>query len=379
MQDKNITVGFAEKYTRDDLVDFLNYVFGFNGRDTDFVNLLPKIYKEKYEPCKKNYIIEEDGRIRAAVGSFKRDMDVLGERLSVCGIGNVAVHPRSRSSGYMKILMKKAIDDMISGGADIADLGGLRHRYGYFSYELAGMKYSFEIDGTCIRHCFGGSEFKKLDFIGVEEDSVFKDEIVSLHAKKPLHFIRNAEDFVDIAHSWGRELFAIVDGDRFVGYFIGELDELTLVSESDLYCVVRNYIERFGNVTLFVPTHEMERASALFKICAECKTVGDQNYSILNYRRTLSAFMKLKASVCPMIDGSLVVEINGVAGKENLKIHVLDGKTQVVPTDDLPDVVLEHKQAVSFFFSAFSPEREIDPLARAWFPLPLCIPTADHV
>ena len=36
---------------REDYLDFINYVFGFNGNDTDFLKLLPKLYKPEYQPC----------------------------------------------------------------------------------------------------------------------------------------------------------------------------------------------------------------------------------------------------------------------------------------------------------------------------------------
>ena len=34
----------------EDLIDFLNYVFGMNGHDTGFYRLLPKLYRPHYRP-----------------------------------------------------------------------------------------------------------------------------------------------------------------------------------------------------------------------------------------------------------------------------------------------------------------------------------------
>ena len=39
--------GTAEMF--DDYMDFINYVFGFNGNSSDFKKLLPKLYKYEYE------------------------------------------------------------------------------------------------------------------------------------------------------------------------------------------------------------------------------------------------------------------------------------------------------------------------------------------
>ena len=41
--------GTAEMF--DDYIDFINYVFGFNGNSNDFKKLLPKLYKYNYEPA----------------------------------------------------------------------------------------------------------------------------------------------------------------------------------------------------------------------------------------------------------------------------------------------------------------------------------------
>ncbi|MCR5683708.1 MAG: GNAT family N-acetyltransferase, partial [Clostridiales bacterium] len=92
--------GTPEMY--DDLMDFMNYVFGFNGNEKDFKKLLPKLYKPEYDPCHSNYVVTENGKLKAAIGAFDSDLSVDGEILRSRGIGNVAVHPYSRSKGYMK-------------------------------------------------------------------------------------------------------------------------------------------------------------------------------------------------------------------------------------------------------------------------------------
>ena len=45
----------------EDLIDFLNYVFGMNGHDTGFYRLLPKLYRPHYRPEDYNFIVTEDG------------------------------------------------------------------------------------------------------------------------------------------------------------------------------------------------------------------------------------------------------------------------------------------------------------------------------
>ena len=116
MSDIKIYKGRGTADMREDFLDFINLVFGFNGRDKDFLKFLPKLYKEEYAPCENNYVVTENGKLKAAIGVFPRAMQVLDETLSVHGVGNVAVHPNSRSKGYMKDLLYQAVQDMIDSG-----------------------------------------------------------------------------------------------------------------------------------------------------------------------------------------------------------------------------------------------------------------------
>jgi len=62
-----------EKGTKQDkeaFIHFINYVFGMNGADQSFPKLLPKLYGPQTSPAEYNYLIREQGQIRAAVGAF---------------------------------------------------------------------------------------------------------------------------------------------------------------------------------------------------------------------------------------------------------------------------------------------------------------------
>ena len=43
----------------EDLIDFLNYVFGMNGFDSGFYRLLPKLYRPAFRPEDHNFIVTE--------------------------------------------------------------------------------------------------------------------------------------------------------------------------------------------------------------------------------------------------------------------------------------------------------------------------------
>ena len=57
---------------RDDYLDFINLVFGFNGVSPDFLKMYPNLYKAEYDPCYNNFVATEDGKLRAAIGVYPR-------------------------------------------------------------------------------------------------------------------------------------------------------------------------------------------------------------------------------------------------------------------------------------------------------------------
>ena len=73
MSDEKIYAGRGNASMHDEYIDFINYVFGFNGRDRDFPKLLPKLYRREDDPAGNSYVLTENGRIRAAVGAFDQN------------------------------------------------------------------------------------------------------------------------------------------------------------------------------------------------------------------------------------------------------------------------------------------------------------------
>ncbi|MEE1011206.1 MAG: GNAT family N-acetyltransferase, partial [Acutalibacteraceae bacterium] len=94
-----ITKGFGTKNDEKELIETLNEVF-FSEEDIDFLFLLPKLYKEQYNPAENNIILKEDGVIKAAVGCYPVNVTVAGKKLRIMGIGNVAVTTDCRRKGY---------------------------------------------------------------------------------------------------------------------------------------------------------------------------------------------------------------------------------------------------------------------------------------
>lgn len=371
--------GTPEMY--DDLMDFMNYVFGFNGNEQDFLKLLPKLYKPENDPCHSNYVVTENGKLKAAIGAFDSDLQVGSETLHCRGIGNVAVHPYSRSKGYMKDCMKMAEENMLKDGVDFSILGGQRQRYMYFGYDTIGVAYSIKITPRNMRHVFAGVPFVDLEFHRIASaDDALLDAVYALHGTRPVHTVRPREKFFDVAVSWFSKLYAILKDGEVIGYFIGDLQELTLKNIDDFNDVVRNYCAKFGDVSMRVPVWKPELIAAAQKVCEHMEIEGCDHFNIFNYKKVVGAFLKFKAETEKISDGEITVFIHGFAGDCRLKLTVSGGTASVEDYEGECDLELDHFAAMHFFFGLYSPDRaNVTPEIRSWLPLPLFTERADDV
>lgn len=369
----------------DDYVDFINYVFGFNGKDSDFTRLLPKLYRPECDPAYHSFNVVADGRFKAAVGVFPSEQTVCGIKLRCVGIGNVAVHPRARGEGYMRRLMEMAIDDMIAGGADFSALGGRRQRYQYFGYDRAGTQYAFTVSADNIRHCFGNSPipFKAIPVRADDADAL--DAIAALSAEQPYAPIRPREELYHILTSWRAHPWLVIDGGRPVGYAIINGDNVTEIlarRDEDFIGIVRAlyHAHRSSSLSIKLPAWQLAYIRALEPI-AESITVGaPEMFSVYCYRRVIEAFLQLKATCTPLPDGELTALIHGRAGDEQLRIAVSGSAITVEPTDAKPDIELSHLEAMNYFFAPTCAARLSAPMhVQLWLPIPIWLYHADAV
>ena len=365
----------------DDLMDFMNYVFGFNGNEKDFKKLLPKLYKPEYDPCYSNYVVTENGKLKAAIGAFDSDLSVDGEILKSRGIGNVAVHPYSRSKGYMKDCMRLALRDMIEDGVDFSILGGQRQRYQHFGFEHAGQQISVGVDRGNLRRAFENVPLTPLEFRDVNaDDADLLDRIHALHAAKPVHTVRPRASFYDIACSWRSSLTAILRDGDFRGYFIGGLGELTLADPEDTVDVVRNYVAQRGDVHLSFPVWETDLLARITRFGGGISFDHCEMFNILNYPHVIAALLRFKAKREELGDGELSLFIRGFAGDVSVRIAVKNNEVSVEEGASDCALALGHLEAISFLCGLWSPHRlALSPAVRSWFPLPLFVDGADHV
>lgn len=383
--------GIAAGHTgHEELIDFLNYVFGMNGTKRNFLTLLPKLYKEQYHPEDYNFIVTEDGKLRASIGAYPIAISVMGETLNGIGIGNVAVHPFHRHKGYMKDCMKMALDNAMQKGYDFAALGGQRQRYAYFGFEPAGVAGKFVLNRHNLRHAYGtfenttGFTVKQV----LEGDTELLSAIKALVESRIAYSIRPEDRYFDVLSNWQGKVFAVLDETGvFAGYYLYGGDYITKVSEIDCVKdedagkVLRAAFAAIGEeeISITVPEYSKVFYDLLFAIAEECCVANIEDYCVYHFTKIANACLKLKYDTVSLPEGEVTMEIDGVNGKEKLMLSVMDGKAEVTPFDGECDFHFTHRQAMAVLFGLHAMERRGLPAAvQAWLPLPLYVPEVDN-
>ncbi len=383
----NVYCGRGSHIPYVDYMDLINLSFGFSTPETQFLGLLPKLYREEYRPQDQNYVVTENNVLTAAVGAYDHEIIVCGRRIPCRGIGNVAVHPEHRSKGYMKAAMNAALEDMIKDGIVISTLGGRRQRYLYFGYDKAAPLYSYSITKDNIRHVFGdfNSPYTVKEVLDPTDPII--DSILALNHQLPVIPVRPRERYLDIANTWKAKLIVFMDNDRFVGYCILDgggsfISEIQTVEELEFLSVIRSlyaYLDKGFSVHIL--PHQLSYRRDITPIAEGMSLAHAMHFNILNYRCVIEAFLALKQTYISIPDGEVTLLIHGYAGDECLRVSVKNGEANVsVNNSTAFDYELSHAEALSFLFSPISPIRETaNDICKLWFPLPLCMLRADEV
>jgi predicted N-acetyltransferase YhbS len=379
----------------DDTIDFADFVFSHAHASTDFMDLLPKLYKPEYFMESIHYLAREGGKIKAAVGAYPLKIEFSGGvSIPGRGIGMVSVHPRSRSKGYMKALMNMALDDMKKDGMVFSCLGGLRQRYEYFGFTPAGNRYAFSVGEPNIRHTLGRDWNTPLSLRAVQAgDKTTLDRIQALHEAKRIRYYRNRDKLFDILSSWNAKTFALFEGGEFEGYIISkggnnDISEINLEHPSRLCealgLFLRDLKEKGNQNSLMVCAgpHETEKITLLSRFAESCRQSSAYHFNVFDFKRLAAPFMNFKAGQRLLAEGSFVLRIEGPSGG-TYELCSRGGKIEMNESASPPDLILDPLEAIRFFFSPVSavtvPKIGESVFLQSLLPLPLFFENADGV
>lgn len=375
----NLYYGRGRDEDNKKLIAFLDEVFFTDDpEERDFLNLLPKCYKDKYRPAYNNFVVQdENGEFRSAIGSFYNDMTIGDEQIKACCIGNVAVGKKYRSMGYMIELMELSVEDMHKNGVDVAYLGGQRQRYGYFGFESSGTSYRFNFSRSAYKHALKdmpcGLDIEKLS--PNDEESIANIE--KIYSKLPIRSNRKPESYFDVLCSWRDRPYILNDNGDFVGYFVldytkNNVNEFGTVDPKYYPNLVAAVMEKTEalQVGFVVAPFETEKLKFFTENADGFNVEGCEMILVYNFEKVIRAYLGAKARYAKLCDGAFTVLIHGKYGDEKLRIEVVDNKVKVEKFDGKADYELSHHAATRVFFSNLPADREAFPAnIQQWLPL----------
>lgn len=386
----SIYKGRCGKEDTKQLIEMLDDVFfAADGCEPElhFIELLPKLYKDEYEPAYNNVIVAENGVIKAAAGCYPMEVRAAGRPLKVMGIGNVAVAKNSRRKGYMIECMNMALKIMADEGCDYSILGGQRQRYAYFGYEPSGFLYRFNVNLENIKRLAGenaSSSFEARELKDDDAETVRK--IKALNESLLFYTVRSENAYCDILKTWQSVPYAVFGNGGFKGYFSidknGGVQEMQAEKSEDLLEIIMCVAELTGksSVTVPVPVFARDACAYLAKICESSEISMFERLNILNYGRFIEAFLAVKAQRVNLCTGTLKMLIHGFNGDEAVAVTVEGGNVETARAQGEPDIELSHYEAINLLTGIFSKERfSLPAFAQSWFPLDFYAPGLDNV
>jgi len=398
----------------DEVIDLGNYVFSHAHKPHDFPSMLPKLYRREYFADSIHYLAREGGKIKAMVGAYPLEWEFSGlslpsNTLPGRGIGMVSVHPYSRSRGYMKKLMNMALDDMRRDGIVFSCLSGRRQRYEYFGYTPVGTAYTFICNEENMRHTLGPQSATDLSLRPVGPgDASLLDRIQSLHEAKRTRLRRQRERLFDILSSWYAHVFAVIEGERFEGYFIfkgGKNGEALDIIEINLFDLSRlpevlDLFMRESNSTgvqlnatpsglktvrVAAGPHEAEKIAVLSHFAETYTQNPAYLFAVFDYPRFIEPFLKLKAMERNLMEGSVIFQIEG---GPRLHLAAGHGAASITETterraDEPAELCLNRLELLHFLFSPLAihsfPAIRKSAFLQSLLPLPLFFENADAI
>lgn len=385
----------------EEILDFANMVFSMEYSCTDFAFLLPKAYSPERCSIPIHHIMKEENTIKALIDMYPVCLHLQGnsERtVRAAYVGTVSVHPKARGRGYMIELMKAAEETARKQGCALMILDGDRHRYQYYGFEHAGIRYRFQIELGNITHCCAniydaaymaapGYSFEKL-----EKENPFLDELYGLYRRR-LVTARSREEFLLCLQSYGASVYVILRDGQPVGYVDLSSDRETIseIELNDLHEFPRVLYDLMQDLdverlVVNVGMDETNKIVELEKMCDFCNACMSHQIKILDHAAVLTFLMNWKQNYSTLAISDYVMGVrNAQTGRvENYLLSVAQDQIRASRTERVADTVLEELELVRILTTSLcyveqqkGEQSKIKNAPAGWFPLPFYLPEAD--
>jgi len=293
---------WAAPEEKQEIIEFIDYVFSKAHRPHDFATLLPKLYGENGDAAQHHIVVREHGKIAATLLCYPVTLHAAGREYMTLGIGSVSTHPRMRGRGYLGDMMALADERAKEMGAAFAVLGGQRQRYQYYGFDHAGYQLRAQLETVNVRHALRDVQTDRWRIIPMEQAHVCP--AIALMERQPCWCVRGEEAFADILRSWHNKPFAVLKDGVFAGY--GTLRknpdschaaELLLEDESDFPAVMKLLSGMHGDLSICAAPWQRARAKWLSAACEAYSVAPAGQFKVYDALQT--------DEICDALDGFL--------------------------------------------------------------------------
>lgn len=382
----------------DALMEVLNVTFANSyGRPMDFLSELPKMWIRDDRHMSYHTGVFEDGKLVAVGGVYPLHVRIGDASLRFATTGNMATLPEYEGRGYFSAIFASMMKELEENDYDGARLGGLRQRYARFGYEPAG--WAYEVSFTAhnrIKYYHDAGQDIEFREIG-REDTDWLAFCDALSRRSEFYVERSAEeDYRDvylglrskhatayIALRGGVPIgYLAASGSEYVGHALNGncIWELRYTSIAYFIPMICAWQRRVDQGISFKLAPYMQEELRLITPGAEGISVSaPSRFKIRSFDRVADALLKLKHAKQPLLQGELVV---GIEGYGSIRLYV-DGDTAGCEKTDLsPMITLDPLTATRVLFGhmpAYASIPVTNPLVSDWLPLPLSWCALDYV
>lgn len=306
----------------DAILDFANYVFSCAHEPHDFRKMIPKVYTKKgFAPL--HHLVMDEGRIVGMAALYKTQwIQADHEPLNIGIIGQVSCHPYRGGEGIMRLAMEAVLKEAEDKKLDLLILGGDRARYGYYGFDRVGTVAHYKMSVSTLKHRLKDVDENTITFIpmeGAKEEWI--DSAYQYYRKLQSVMYRERENFVPTLKNFFCTPILVMKDQEVVGYFVkrnksGDWEEWSIDKDAIIPATKRHLMdclkEHGDGFFVLVPIWRLKECENLQKISAGFRILPAKMMRVLNWQKSLSSMLCLKAQTCPLPAGKGIFSIENM-------------------------------------------------------------------
>lgn len=255
------------RFAKEEDLNQIKYIWKYCFNDSDsFMNYY---FEDKYKK-ENTLVVEEDNKLVSSLQLNQYNIVLNNKVYAVSYVVGVSTLPEGRGMGYMKILMKRALEDMYERGQLVSILMPIDYRlYRYYGYEHCYDQLEYKIDIELLKDFKTNGKFKRActedisylisiynnsikgkNGFTLRDESYFKNLFKEIESEDGYIYIHHGESGFD-----GYIVYLIMNGNLYVReIFYENIDSL-----SSILKFLYNHNTQYKNVIISSPLDDKIR------------------------------------------------------------------------------------------------------------------------